>query len=310
MLIAVSAGIVGSSYLTNCVAVDAATRATKTSSKTAIVAQGDPSAIKNQISALSSSLVSGDGKSVAFLWTEDGSYTDSDGNVVQGRDAIEKRFSAQFRENGKPAYELTPQTIRFLSATVAESEGTVRRKEGPSTQPETRYSMVFVKQHGDWLIASATETAITATELTSHETLADLSWLIGAWKAERNGATARMKAEWASDKNFIRCTYEIKKPDQPLMVDFQVIGWDPLKNQIVSWLFNSNGGVGHGAWYRKGSKWIVESDGVERDGSTCVAINVIEPTDPNTFVWESLNRSVDGIALGDTLPLKIERIVQ
>jgi uncharacterized protein (TIGR02246 family) len=310
ILLAVSAGIAFSNYASPANCAFASSKVASKTLKLVTLSQTDKDGIRSQIASLSSYIAAGDAKSLSTLWTEDASYIDSDGNVVAGRDNLEKRFATQFKDDGKQSYVLSADAIRALSTTVAQSEGTVHRKEGTTVQPETRYSMVFVKEHGSWKIASAVETPIAASEATGHESLADLSWLVGDWKAERNGGAVRMKAEWASDKNFIRCTYEIKKPNQPVMTDFQVIGWDPIKNQIVSWLFNASGGVGHGFWYKKGAKWVVESSGLERDGSTCGAINIIEPTDPNTFVWESLNRSVDGIALGDTLPLKIERVVQ
>ena len=34
-----------------------------------------------------------------------------------------------------------------------------------------------------------------------------------------------------------------------------------------------------------GHKWIVESYGTEHDGSTSHAVNVIDPTDPNSFLF-------------------------
>jgi uncharacterized protein (TIGR02246 family) len=305
-LLAISVGIALSHYSASFVEA----RTTKGTSKVACPQAFDETSIRNQMASLAKALAEGDAKALATLWTEDGSYIDADGTVVRGRAALEQRFAGQFKDNGKHLYELTPEKVRILSNGVGQCEGTVLRKEGPSVHPETRYLMVFVKPAGSWLIASAVETPISSADLATHENLSDLSWLIGEWKAERNGASAKMKAEWSANKNFIRCTYEIKKPNQPAFVDFQVIGWDPIEDQIVSWLFDSSGGTGHGYWEKNGSKWIVESVGVEHDGSTTSAINIIEPTEPNSFLWQSLNRSIDGIALGDTLPLKVERIFQ
>ena len=72
--------------------------------------------------------------------------------------------------------------------------------------------------------------------------------MVGDWKAEQNGASVHMKADWAGNKNFIQCRYEISKPNQPPSGDVQVIGWDPVKDRIVSWLFDASGGTGHGTW--------------------------------------------------------------
>jgi len=254
-------------------------------------------------------LENGDAVGLGFLWTIDGSYIDDGGQETKGRADLVKRFIALFKENGKMLFDLVPDDIRVLSNNVGYCEGTVKRKQEQKSVPETRFSMVFVKQDGNWLISSATETPIVSAE-PAHETLSDLSWLIGSWKAERDGGSVNLRADWTPNKNFIHCEYAIKKPDRLPSIDVQIIGWDPRKNQVISWSFDSSGGFGSASWYRESGKWVVDSTAVERDGSTSRAINVLEPTGANGFTWQSVNRSVDGIALGETEPLKVERINQ
>jgi uncharacterized protein (TIGR02246 family) len=269
-------------------------------------------AIRAQISAMTQNLGSGDAKALSALWTENGTYIDEDGNVFKGRPALEKRFSSVFNENGKPQFELTSDTIRFLSDKVAISEGTVLRKEGTDKKPETRFAIVFLNEDGTWLISQATETPITPAISTqaTQASLKDLAWIIGAWKAERNGSSVRMTAEWAANKTFIHCKYEIQRPGAPLQTDIQVIGYDPRKDELVSWHFDSSGGFGYGSWYKRDDQWMVETTGVERDGSTSRAINIIQAVEPNAFSWQSVNRSVDGMAFADTNELKVQRVTQ
>jgi ketosteroid isomerase-like protein len=271
---------------------------------------GDEAAIRAQLSSLSKELENGDAVGLGFLWTIDGTYIDDGGQETKGRPDLIKRFLSLFKDNGKMLFDLVPENIRLLSNNVGYCEGTVKRKEGQKAVPETRFSMVFVKQDGNWLISSATETPIVSEEPTAHETLTDLSWLLGSWKAERDGGSVRLNADWTPNKNFIRCEYAVSKPNQLPTIDIQIIGWDPRKRQIVSWSFDSSGGFGSASWYRENSKWVVDSTAVERDGSTSRAINVLEPTGTNGFTWQSVNRSVDGIALGETAPLKVERVNQ
>lgn len=274
--------------------------------------KNDDTAIRAQIDAFTDNLAKGNASSLSALWTENGSYIDEDGNVFQGRSALEKRFSSVFNENGKPQFELTPDTIRFLSDKVAISQGTVLRKEGKKSKPETRFALVFLNEDGNWLISQATETPITTdTSAQPKEgSLKDLDWLIGSWKAERNGSSVRMTAEWAANKNFIHCKYEIQRPGAPLQTDIQVIGYDPRKDELASWHFDSTGGFGYGSWYKRDNQWMVETTGVERDGHTSRAINIIQLVAPNAFSWQSVNRSVDGMAFADTNELKVERVTQ
>jgi uncharacterized protein (TIGR02246 family) len=281
-------------------------------SKTQSATQNKDTAICAQINTLTKTLASGNASSVSALWTENGTYIDEDGNVFKGRSALEKRFSTVFKESGKQQFELTPETIRFLSDKVAISEGTVLSKEGTKSKPETRFTLVFQNQDGTWLISQATETPITPIESTqsTEALLKDLDWLIGSWKAERNGSSVRMTAEWAANKRFIHCTYEIQRPGEPLQKDIQIIGYDPTKEELVSWHFDSTGGFGYGSWYKRDNQWMVESTGVESDGSTSKAINIIQSVDPNAFSWQSVNRSVDGVAFADTNELKVQRVTQ
>jgi uncharacterized protein (TIGR02246 family) len=289
--------------------VDAKTPKTSSHHSTSNSSADDERTIRAQLSALSKELENGDAVGLGFLWTIDGSYIDDGGQETKGRADLVKRFLALFKENGKMLFDLVPEDIRILSNSVAYCDGTVKRKQDQKASPETRFSMVFVKQDGNWLISSATETPIVSEEA-SHETLSDLSWLIGGWKAERDGGSVNLRADWTPNKHFIHCEYAVRKPNELPSLDIQVIGFDPRKNQIVSWTFDSTGGFGSANWYREGSKWVVDSTSVERDGSTSRAINVLEPKGTTGFTWQSVNRSVDGIALGETAPLMVERVNQ
>lgn len=307
-LIAVTLGIISIS----CQPMSLAAGDSKSSSKAKVsdnAAQKDAnSAINAQFAALSKAIADGDAKAVSAMWTEDGDYIDQDGGVTKGKAAIEKRFSVLFTQNGKQFLDLVPDSVRSLSNDVVVSEGTVRRKDA-STKPETRFSMVFLKQNGSWLISSATETPLVVDS--SVDPLKDLSWLVGDWSAENNGGSVHMKAEWAANKNFITCKYEIKKSaDSPTVESRQVIGWDPRTEQPISWHFDATGGFGYGNWVKKDRQWLVDATGVDRDGSTTSATNVLSISDPNSFSYQSVNRSINGVGFNDTVPLKVQRVVK
>src|SRR5262249_46248015 len=158
-----------------------------------------------------------------------------------------KKFADAFSDSGKQTIELAPERIRLLADNVAISEGTVSRKTG---EPVTRFTMVFVKQGGAWLISNATETALAAQSNYDH--LKELGWLIGEWSADKEGTSVHMKAAWAPSKNFIQCQFETQQPGEAPLVDNQVIGWDPRAEQLVSWNFNSSGAFSYGNWTRDG----------------------------------------------------------
>jgi hypothetical protein len=67
--------------------------------------------------------------------------------------------------------------------------------------------------------------------------LKPLAWLIGEWAVEKGGNSAMVvKSEWAANKKFIHLRYMIKKAGSEELDSQQIIGWDPRREQIVSWI--------------------------------------------------------------------------
>jgi uncharacterized protein (TIGR02246 family) len=269
----------------------------------------DESPIRQTISTLEKALAGTDEKGVAALFTEDGIYVDSDGNATKGRDALEKQFAIIFKLKGSQAYDVTPESVQVVAPNAARAIGSVKPK-GVLAAPETRFLMMLIKLDGKWLISTACEISAPITSANGKDAVNELGWLIGKWKAERNGAWAQMTSEWMQNKNFISCKFEINKPGQPVQTDFQIIGWDAERDQLTFWAFMDNGAHGFGTWFRRGGKWMVESTAIDPDGGVSRAINIIEPTDPKSFVWQSINRSINGIAVADSAPLTVKRIDQ
>jgi hypothetical protein len=87
----------------------------------------------------------------------------------------------------------------------------------------------------------------------------------------------------------------------------QVIGWDPVKNQIRSWVFDSEGGFGEGTWVRKDNRWVIQSTSTLADGGRATATNIMTQVDNDTFTWQAVNRSVDGELLPNVDEVPIRR---
>ncbi len=280
--------------------------------KTTVTSSSNPAvnndqALKAHLHELTRVLAGSDASGLAKLWVEDGTYSNEDGQSWQGRSALEKRFAGVFANQGRILVDFIPTSMRYLSDNVAVVDGFVKLKEEITGKPESRFSMVFQKQaDGSWLIVSATETRYLASAPGEH--LKPLSWLIGEWAIAKDGSSMQLKAEWAADKRFIHIKQKVKKADRPAPLDSQqIIGWDPRSEQIVSWSFDAAGGFGTGVWVKRGQKWLIDSSGVEQDGRTTRATDIMGPDGLNAFSWQSVQRSVDGQPFADTVPLKIER---
>src|SRR5690606_4732441 len=85
--------------------------------------------------------------------------------------------------------------------------------------------------------------------------------------------------------------------DRVEMEGTQIIGWDPDKQTIRSWLFDSEGGFGVGIWTQKENQWTIRTLQVLANGEKASGINIMTKVDDDTFTFRSLGREVDGILL-------------
>ena len=56
--------------------------------------------------------------------------------------------------------------------------------------------------------------------------------------------------------------FTVKGVDQSETYGWEVIGWDPAKQQIRSWIFDSNGGFGESTWAYDGEHWLIKAANV------------------------------------------------
>lgn len=136
-----------------------------------------------------------------------------------------------------------------------------------------------------------------------------MEWLIGQWSTGKSDSSIQLNVEWAPGKKFITSKCILNKVGETPQIDTQVMGWDPQHNSIVSWHFDSNGGYGHGIWSKqsKDNTWTVDVAGVGADGSNTTASNTFSVKTPDEFIWQSVRRSLDGIAIADTEAITVHR---
>ena len=64
-------------------------------------------------------------------------------------------------------------------------------------------------------------------------------------------------------------------------------------------MFDSRGGFGEGSWSRRSPTWTVAVAGVTADGRHGTGTNQWTHVDDNTFIFQSLDRDIDGHPLPD-----------
>src|SRR5262245_5565886 len=267
----------------------------------------DEQAIKAASQAFAKAFETGDDKAVAALLTEGAEYIDDEGAPVRGREALANAYADLFAKRKELKAEAKTDAIRFLGTDTAIEEGTftVTAKDGPPNS--SRFSTLYARQNGKWLIALLKE---WQDETTNQPTLKDLEWLIGTWESASDEVTARTTYSWTASKAFIRCDYTIttKKDSEKPSSGTQVIGVDPAVGNIRAWLFASDGGIGESTWIWEGDRWMIESVGTLADGTSTSAVNFLARSGDDAFTWRSVQRINAGEAEPDLPAVTVKRV--
>jgi len=258
--------------------------------------------IKDQIQAFNNR----DAAAIAANWTTDAEYIRNDGDPVRGRDAIQKGYADFFKTlKGKPTVEVQTDNLRFPSADTAVSEVTLRLKneQGDLIGSSWRNTLV-VREDGKWKVAMVQE---WDRDNSLDDSLKDLEWLIGTWRMDTKGQDVTTTYEWDENKAFIRGKYTVKQGGKVAESGMHLFGKDNAAGGIRSWVFQSDGGFGDGLWTRDGKKWTVDFDGVTADGKKLSATVVYVRVNADTFTWQSVQQTIDGQPIADTLPIKVTK---
>lgn len=234
----------------------------------------------------------GDADALAALFCSNAELVDDAGNVFSGRDDIQAIYVKFLESFPEAQMDLDIESVRFVAPGVAIEDGTRTVVTGEGTNVATnRYTMVFVLQDGQWLIASARELA-EDPQPTAGERLEPLAWLVGNWLDESNELDIVISCRWDESGNFLLLDFEARglAEDQSAKTSHQRIGWDPLTGRVRSWIFDADGGYGQGDWTQLEDRWVIKSTAVLPDGTTGSATIAIQPAGPNRFVMSGFDR--------------------
>lgn len=254
----------------------------------------DQEVIRKTVEAYVAAFNKADAKALAAMWSPEAVYTNPlNGDLLIGREAIEKQFAANFAEIKELKLEATTDSVQLISPGVAVEHGSAKLLQGDQTIEESKTTSIFVKRDGVWLLDRVTEEAVV--EPVSHyDQLKDLEWMLGKWIDRDEIATVATECNWSRNKNFLIRSFTVEIDDRIDMSGIQIIGWNPREKKILSWVFDSDGGFGQGTWSKKGSRWFVQQTGVLPDGGMTSATNIISYIDDKTCTLQSVNRTVDG----------------
>jgi uncharacterized protein (TIGR02246 family) len=254
----------------------------------------DEKAIKALLDAFVKAFNAGNAEAAAATYTETAVVVDEEGERIEGRAAIQDRYTASFADNPGSTIAIKVDSPRFLGPETALEEGraTITPATGAGAPAISRFITVYVKQGGQWRQATVRDEF--AHDLTPHDRLKELEWLVGDWVNESQDAVVFTTCTWAKDGNFLDREFTMKTEGRPVLSGTQKIGWDPLKRQFKIWIFDSEGGHGEGYITRTGNEWVIKAEGVRQDGQPASATDIITRLGKDRMGWQSTARTLGG----------------
>jgi len=249
----------------------------------------------------------GDAKALADFFTPDGDIVDPEGQHIKGRKAIEEVYQYYFAATKGAKLFVHITSVRVVRPDLAVEDGLteVVRPDGPPSA--ARYTVMYVKQDGQWYLESVREAIAVPPTNATH--LQDLAFLIGDWTEDGDkGGAARASYAWAAHGNFLVNTFELTMHDMSIAGGVQWIGWDAAGKQARSWAFLFNGGFAEAVWGQDGNTWKIALTATMRDGKKMTATNVLTKIDADHFSVQFIDRKLDGQPLPDEKAVKMKRV--
>ena len=270
--------------------------------------RGDEKAVRASVASFEAAFNKGDAKALAAHWLPDGDLVTASGEMVKGREAIQRQFELFLAERGRPKLKSTIISIRFLAPDVAVEDATSRLDPPPAGPPiHAHHTTIYVKREGKWLIASAR--GAVSFPPSNYDHLKELEWMVGTWALEGESGAGHIHTtcRWSENKNYLVREVRAELHDQISVSGTVRIGWDPRQKKIKSWVFENDGSLFQGTWTRQGNRWLVEESGTLQDGTEASAVNILTPIDADTFQFQSVRRKLGGQPEPDIGPLQLKR---
>lgn len=267
-------------------------------------------AIEKRIASYLEAYNKKDLQAVVEHWTEQGVYIDaSSGSRIKGREALAESMKEAFESKDSGKLECELQSLDLISPGVALEKGISYYTVGENESVITTYSAVHMKIGDQWYIDRISEKEYVEPP-SNYEYLKPLEWMIGNWTDRNGDASISTECHWARNENFIIRSFTVGLSDQIKMAGMQIIGWDPVREKVRSWTFDSDGGFNEGVWTESNGIWSVQSTATLPNGTLGSSTTVLTPVDKSTFTWQQINRIVDGELLPNLNEVVITRAVE
>lgn len=243
------------------------------------------------------------------FWTQDAILINpATGESYKGKSQITDYLQKRNQEIEKRQlnFTFTPGKVIFIDNNQVAVDGVVEIKDNGKLLQRDARNIKLVNQNGQWYINELREIeAPPPPPVYSH--LKQVEWLIGNWKDADENVTITFSAKWDKFKNFIIQNFKMETYGLEAIEGTQVIGWDPIQERIRSWVYDSDGGFGHGIWHKTNDGWQVAMRYVLSDGSEGEETNIYSNINERSYQYSSIDRTLDDEPLENISPVTVKK---
>lgn len=252
--------------------------------------------VREALKAYAEAFNKGDLQGAVAFWSEDGELIDEDGNV-KDKAAITESLKSLCKPDSGNKLAATLKNVKLVGGAVALIEGSAELTTAEGTETSNFEGvMVLDADSKKWMFSRVRD--LPSDDMPqfapAQETLKSLEWLVGNWSSKEGDQTLTMNVRWMKNRAYLIVEQSISVKDSETLGITMMIGYDPISEQIHSWVFDTQGGRGEADWTQDGNTWNVEAVGVTSEGMEASSTPVWKFIDENTFEWSSVNRQVDG----------------
>ena len=250
-----------------------------------------------------------DFKTLGEQWTAQAELSES-GKTLVGREAIVQFVRATFVRAPQAEMDVRVEQVKSLGESAARVAGIIRVRENPQAKWFTsRFTSLRVKEGDTWRIASSSVVPVIEASLE------DLAWLQGKWKAEvtdgeDQGLVVTGGIQSMLEGKLLVCHLMRKPKDGAPVESIQILNPDPHTGLIRTWIFESTGGRAEGVMESDGhtlNSVLVGKPATPEVGNRVESVQVINPVSRDEFIWQPIERVVDGTRMPDQKPLRFKR---
>ncbi len=248
-------------------------------------------AIRQRAAAYVKALNEGDKATLEAIWANDGTFVDA-GGAQNARELIAQKFTKELSSQ-RHSFRNIESRLRLITQDVAIQEGSTEFADEQAFGTRSYFTATWVKRDGNWMLECLHESIPTRPPQNTR--FNDLAWLLGEFSGQADdGTNVVVVAAISPDGNFILRDFLVTRANGDIHTLHQRIAWDTIGDSFKSWIFDSDGSYGEGAWRSHGKNWIVTNTGATTAGQPKSAVNLYTHIEPDGFFVEAV-----GVMLGD-----------